>query len=245
MDIEVVGGHDFGRRAADVVCEAVRRQPDIILGLPTGLTPLGMYADLIRRLTANEVDVGRATAFAIDELHGVARGQVATNASYIARTLAGVPLRVDVMDSTAPDGDAECVRFAAVIAAAGGLELTIVGIGRNGHLAFNEPGSAFDSRARRVRLAHTTREPYIDAFGSFEATPAFGLTLGMAELLASREVLLLANGSDKASIVARAFDGPVCEDVPASALQRHANVTALLDREAAVALSADTKRSDA
>jgi glucosamine-6-phosphate deaminase len=148
------------------------------------------------------------------------------------------------MNSSALDGDAECARFARLLTQAGGLDLAILGIGRNGHLAFNEPGSAFDSRARRVRLADTTREPYIEAFGSLEATPTFGLTLGMAELLASREVLLLANGGDKASIIARALEGPVSEDVPASALQRHANVTVLLDRAAAGNLAPDTKRTN-
>lgn len=233
MRIEVVEAHEFARRAAAIVVADVERKLDIVLGLPTGRTPLGMYADVARRAAANEIDLGGATAFAIDELDGVPRDHVATNASYLSRALAGVLLRVHVMNSAAPDGDAEGARFAAMIADAGGLGLAIVGIGRNGHLAFNEPGSAFDSRARRVRLEDTTREPYIGAFGSFAATPEFGLTVGMAELLASREVLLLANGAVKASIVAQALEGPISEDVPASALQSHRNVTVLLDREAA------------
>jgi glucosamine-6-phosphate deaminase len=242
MRIEVVESAEFAARAADVVCAAVQAKPEIVLGLPTGRTPFGMYEELARHGAADEIDLSRATAFAIDELHGVPPDHPATNASYLSRALADIPLRVHVMDSSAPDGDAECARFATLLAEAGGLALAIVGIGRNGHLAFNEPGSAFDSRARRVRLEETTREPYIEAFGSFQATPQFGLTLGMAELLAARSVLLLASGSDKASIVARALEGPVSEDVPASALQRHANVTVLLDRAAAAELSADTKR---
>jgi len=174
-------------------------------------------------------------AFAIDELHGVAADHPATNASYLAMHAPAL-MRTHVMDSAAPDGDAECERFASMIDRAGGLDLAIVGVGVNGHLAFNEPGSAFDSRARRVQLVRSTREPYVDASGSFDATPEFGLTLGMSELLAAQRVLLLANGANKASIVARALEGPVTVDVPASALQRHANVKVLIDRKAALEL---------
>jgi glucosamine-6-phosphate deaminase len=141
-------------------------------------------------------------------------------------------MRVRVMDGEVADADAECARFASMIEKAGGLDLCIVGIGVNGHPAFNEPGSSFDSRARRVRLEASTREPYVDAFGSFDATPEFGLTLGMQELLSARRVLLLANGAAKASIVARALEGPVSEDVPASALQKHGEVIVVLDEAA-------------
>ncbi len=234
MQIEIVDAREFGRRAADIVCEALRRKPDIALGLPTGRTPLSMYEELTRRAGASEVNFSRVTAFAIDELYGVASEHPATNATYLIRELPDVA--VAVMDGAAADGDAECARFAGLIADLGGLDLAIVGIGVNGHLAFNEPNSAFDSQARRVLLEATTREPYIEAFESFYATPEFGLTLGMSELLAAREVLLLASGSDKAAIVARALEGPISVDVPGSALQGHGNVTVLLDREAAVEL---------
>jgi glucosamine-6-phosphate deaminase len=235
MKVVIVGAEGFASRAADFVSEAVRRKPNAAIGLPTGQTPLGMYAELVRRAAARAVYFEHVMAFAIDELHGVAADHPATNASYLAMH-APAPMRTHVMDSAAPDGDAECERFASMIDRAGGLDLAIVGIGVNGHLAFNEPGSAFDSRARRVRLEPTTREPYVGAFGSFDATPEFGLTLGLHELLSAPQVLLLASGSDKASIVARALEGPVSVDLPASALQRHSDVTVLLDREAALEL---------
>jgi len=243
MRIEIVGPEDFAARAADIVAVAVRRKPDAVLGLPTGRTPLGLYDELARRVAANEIDFGRATAFAIDELYGVLSDHPATNTSYLARSFASVPMRAPlVMNSAAPDAEAECTRFAALLEAAGGLDLALLGIGRNGHIAFNEPGAAFDSRARRVRLEDSTREQYVPAFGSLAATPESGLTLGMAELFAAREVLLLANGADKAAIVARTLEGPVSEDVPASALQRHANASVVLDREAAEGLATDGQR---
>jgi glucosamine-6-phosphate deaminase len=201
-----------------------------------------MYAELSRRVAAGQIDVSHAAAFAVDELHGVPRTHPATNASYLARALKGVPLgEQHVMNSEAVDADAECARIASLLERAGGLDLAVLGIGRNGHLAFNEPGSAFDSHTRPVQLDNVTREPYVAAFGSFEATPELGLTLGMAELLGAREVLLLANGADKAWIVARALEGAVSVDVPASALQGHKDVTVLLDEEAGTGLSADVR----
>jgi glucosamine-6-phosphate deaminase len=235
VQIEIADQADFGPRAADLVIDAIARKPEAVVGLPTGRTPLPLYAELRRGISAGKVDLSAARFFAIDELHGVPSDHPATNASYFARELPG--LAVAVMDSSAPDGDAECGRFVAQIERAGDLDLAIVGIGVNGHLAFNEPGSPFDSAARRVRLERPTREAYADAFGSFDATPAYGLTLGMSDLLSARQILLLASGAAKAAIVARALEGPVTIDIPASALQQHANVIVLLDREASADLS--------
>lgn len=237
MRIQVAAStDDLARRAADIVCATVRDKPRVVLGLATGKTPLGMYAELSRRVAAGDVDLRGVTAFAIDELHSVPRDHPATNALYFARELSLPFAALHIMDSEARDPQAECDRTRELIARAGGLDLVVLGIGRNGHLAFNEPGSAFDSRARRVALAQSTREQYVPYFGSLEETPAFGLTLGLAELLAAREALLLAIGTDKAEIVARALEGPISEDVPASALQRHPNTTALLDPAAAARL---------
>jgi glucosamine-6-phosphate deaminase len=237
MHIDVMDSQDaFDRLAADVVCEAVQARPDASLGLPTGRTPLGMYAELARRAAAGEAGLQACAAFAIDELHGVPNAHAATNASYFReRTLPFAELHV--MDSDAADPDAQCERFARLIADAGGLDLVVLGIGVNGHLAFNEPGSAFDSRARRVALADETRQPYVAHFGSLEATPAFGLTIGLADIMAAKQTLLLASGAAKAAAVARALEGPVTEDVPASVLQRHGDLTVVLDREAAAGLA--------
>jgi glucosamine-6-phosphate deaminase len=237
MQIELAPSADgLARRAADIVCAAVREKPEAVVGLASGKTPLGLYAELARRLAAGEVDLRSATAFAIDELYGVPRNHPATNASYFARQVT-FPLReLHVMDSEARDAGVECARFRHVLETAGGFDLLLLGIGRNGHLAFNEPGSPFDSHARKVALERTTREQYVDFLGSLDATPAYGLTLGIADLVAARSVLLLASGAEKADIVARALEGPIDQQAPASALQGHPNVTALLDWPAAVRL---------
>lgn len=237
MRIEVLKNEvKVSRRAAAAVCAALTRKPGCVLALPSGNTPLGMYRELARR--AGDCSLAEATVFAIDELHGVPRAHPATNASYFAKYLPAVRA-LHVLDGEAADADAECARFSRLIDGAGGLDLAVLGIGVNGHIAFNEPGSPFDSRARLVELARSTREPYAPRFGSFAAAPRHGLTLGIADLLAARAVLLLALGEAKAEAVARALEDPPGEDVPASALQGHPDLTVLLDRAAASQLTRD------
>jgi glucosamine-6-phosphate deaminase len=239
MRIDVVAtDEEFARRAADIVCAAVRGQPAAAIGLPSGNTPLGLYAELARRVREGNADFSRVTIFAIDELHGIRRDHPATNARYFREHLTQhLPLRAfHLLNSEAGEPESECDRFRRLIEGAGGLDLVVLGIGLSGHIGFNEPGSSFDSRARRVALARTTLEAYAHLFRSVEA-PAFGLTLGLADLLAARRVLLLGKSLDKAAVVANALEGPVSEALPASALQRHPELTVVLDREAASRLS--------
>ncbi len=239
MQVEIAKTpQEYGRRAADVVCTVARLKPAAALGLASGKTPLWLYDELAQRGSRHAVNFSQITGFAIDELYGVPPDHPATNVMYFRRELTGrVALRaLNVMNSETDDPDAECARFQQLIEDAGGLDLVVLGIGGNGHLAFNEPGSTFDSRARKVALEPRSREPYMPFFGSLEATPAFGLTLGIADLLAARRALLLANGAKKAEAIARALRGPVTEELPASALQRHPDLIVVLDREAAARL---------
>jgi glucosamine-6-phosphate deaminase len=145
------------------------------------------------------------------------------------------PERVHVPDGFAPDPEAECERYEREIRAAGGVDLCVLGIGRNGHIGFNEPGAPFDSRTRVVRLAETTRRVNATDFEG-ERAPERAISVGMRTICDSREVLLLASGANKAGAVAAAVCGEVSEAVPASALRRHPNVVFLLDRDAASAL---------
>lgn len=222
----------FARLAADLICrEEARTAP--VIALPSGSTPLPVYAELVRRARDGEVDFSNVTVFAVDELYGIPDGHPAGNASYFRRHL-DVPLRaLHLFDSEAPNPEAACSRIERLIEDAGGLDLVVLGVGVNGHIAFNEPGSPFDSRARLVELETSTRESFAQHFGSIAATPRQGLTLGIAGIIAARRVLLLATGENKAGIVARALEGPVTPEVPASALQRHARLTVVLDRAAA------------
>lgn len=236
---------EFARLAADLICDVIAQRSDAVLGLPSGTTPLGVYDELARRVQDGRADFSAVTVFAVDELHGLPPDHAATNARYFQKHLTDrIALHAcHLMNSAANDPDAECVHFMRLIERAGGLDLVVLGIGVNGHIAFNEPGSAFDSRTRLVALDETTRAAYAALCGSVEAAPTHGLTLGIANLLAATEVLLLATGANKASIVAQAIEGPTTETLPASALQGHPELAVVLDRAAASKLhSAKPKR---
>lgn len=229
---------DLGRRACDALAKLVVRRPSAVLALPTGETPVSLYSELSRRAAEGRIDVSRVVAFALDEWYGVPPDHPGSNAAFFRRWPA-LPLRaLHLMRSDAPDAEAECRRFAALLDEAGGLDLAILGIGLNGHLAFNEPGSPFDSRCRPVALTEITRRSHAAEFGGLATTPATGLTLGLADIMAATEALLLACGEAKAGVLRDALSGPVTEALPASVLQRHPRLTVIADRAAAAGLAA-------
>lgn len=238
MPIEVVrDASALARRAADIICETARATPAAVLGLPTGDTPRATYALLALRAEAGVCDLTGVTAFAVDEFCGVPRNTPGTNSMYFRREV-NLPLRtVHVPNPAAADPEAHITAFADAIRRAGGMDLCLLGVGVNGHIAFNEPGSAEDARARVVDLTEASRAAHAAAFGGLPAVPRRGLTLGIADLLEARAILVLAQGAAKAATLARALEGPRTADVPASWLQGHPHVTWLLDEAAAAALT--------
>jgi len=225
--------------AADVVASKLKENPHAVFMIPTGTTPLGMYRRLVRMHEEEELSFARGTFFNLDEYLGLPPDHPASYHVYMQENFYGLvdvdPERVYVPDGFAPDPEAECGRYEQEIRAAGGVDLCVLGIGRNGHIGFNEPGASFDSRTRVVRLAETTRRVNATDFEG-ERAPECAISVGMRTIFDSREVLLLASGANKARAVAAAAGGEVSEDVPASALRRHPNVAFLLDRKAASAL---------
>jgi glucosamine-6-phosphate deaminase len=230
---------DVAVRAAACVCAEVRERPEAWLGLPTGFTPVPMYTQLGRLAGDGACALGRATACAIDEFCDPSRGP-GTNTAFYARHLPAPLPSVRCPDPGAADPAAEVHQLAAAVRQHGGLDLCVLGVGENGHVAFNEPGSTRDSRARVIRLAEATRRAHADAFGGLSAVPLEGMTLGVADLLASRKLVVLATGVHKATIVRQAIEGPATARVPASWLRHHADVTWLLDNAAASELSNQT-----
>jgi glucosamine-6-phosphate deaminase len=222
--------------AADVICNAVRAESTAVLGLPTGKTPIATYAEIERRLRAGDADFGEASAFALDEFAGVEPTSPGTNAVFFRIHLPG-PLPLHLPDPTAIHLDGEIATFANGVRAAGGFDLCVLGIGVNGHIAFNEPPSARDAPARIVDLTQATREAHAEDFGGIERVPDRGMTLGVADILESRKIIVLASGAEKASIVARAIEDRPSAAVPASWLQSHDNVTWMLDAAAAAKLA--------
>jgi glucosamine-6-phosphate deaminase len=239
MSIEIVASPpELAVRAADIICEALTRKPACVLGLPTGMTPIGAYRELARRVAVGECDCSRATVFAIDEFLGVTRETPGTNSVFLRTQVAIAFKTLHIANPAANDPDKHIAAFAEAIERAGGFDLCVLGIGVNGHIAFNEPGSARDSRARVVDLTPESRRAHAASFGSLDAVPSHGLTLGVADLLESRAVLVLASGSHKAEAVARSIDALPSADTPASWLQGHADVTWLIDEAAAGLLAA-------
>ena len=238
MAIEVVrDASALARRAAEIICAVAEAKPDAVLGLPTGDTPRALYAMLALLAESGACDLRGVSAYAVDEFLGARRDTPGTNSMYFRHDV-NVPVRtLNIPNPASAEPDEHIAAFADAIRRAGGFDLCVLGIGRNGHVAFNEPGSGDDSRARVVDLAAESREAHAAAFGSLDAVPQRGLTLGVADLLEARQLLVMASGDAKAAIVARAVEGPPTAEVPASWLQGHANITWLLDEAAAAQLT--------
>lgn len=224
----------LARRVADALLE----KPDIVLGLPTGRTPVAMYAELRRLHDEGQADFSRAITFNLDEFAGVAPSHPGSFRQYMEKHLfQAVNLmaeRIHFLDGAAPDLDAECNRYEEHIAAAGGLALQILGIGANGHIGFNEPGDELVSRTHRVTLAETTRRDNAALFGGdISRVPREALSMGMGTILKADTLILVAMGERKARCIERTINGPLTPHLPASFLQLHRHAELYLDKEAA------------
>jgi glucosamine-6-phosphate deaminase len=214
---------------------ALAEKPSLVLGLPTGRTPLPFYQAL---RAGPHADWSQVRTFNLDEFVGVAPSSPNSYRAYMQRELfgpAGVPAdHVGFLDGCAPDLDAECERFEQAIAAAGGIDLMILGIGTNGHIGFNEPGPYLHARSHRAQLQPGTRQSNAAMFGGDVArVPEAALSMGMATILQARSVVLMATGAGKAGVVQAMMDGHITTAVPASFLQLHPRATVMLDRAAA------------
>ncbi|MEH3143292.1 MAG: glucosamine-6-phosphate deaminase [Mycobacterium kyogaense] len=225
--------------AAARVAELVCRRPTAVLGLATGSSPLGLYSELVRHVQGG-LDMSGVRAFALDEYVGLPpedrRSYAAVIRTHVTEPLGLDPGRVRVPTGVADDLDAACGEFEDDICAAGGVDLQILGIGRNGHLGFNEPGSLFESRTRVAALAESTRRDNARFFDRLEDVPTLCVTQGLATIMAARTAVLIATGAAKAGALAEAVRGPVSTQCPASILQQHPDVVVIVDPPAAAGL---------
>ena len=231
MNVHVVEPERFGEIAAALFIESIAGLRGPVVGLATGNTPVPLY----EALKPHASRLRAVHPFAIDE-YGGPRDHPCANRAFFARSwnaIAGVR-DVRQFDPWATDPERECERFARVLGEFGGLDLAVVGIGLNGHLAFNEPGTERTRGAHVAQLETSTRASAARCWG--EATPTWGMTLGLADLLGAHRVLLIASGAAKAEIVAAALAGGVSASCPASFLQEHSACDVLLDTAAAAAL---------
>ena len=239
MNIQIFDSPDDASEAvARRVGQALAQRPALVLGLPTGRTPVAAYAELRRRHARGEADFSRAVTFNIDEFAGAPAAHPGSFRTFMERHLfSGIDLpasHINFLDGAAADLDAECRRYDAAIDAAGGLNLLLLGIGANGHVGFNEPGDELMVRAHRVRLADSTRRDNAALFGGDLAqVPREALSMGMRSILGAAAIVLIATGARKARCIERTVNGPLTTHLPASFLQLHPHVELYLDRDAA------------
>jgi len=233
MQITIVNDYDeLSQAAAAHVMRVLRDRPTPQVVLPTGNTPLGMYHLLRTEWQAGRTDLSQARFFALDELWPLPEGHPATFAATLRRLLIdhGPVGHFDHLRSHAADPEVECHRYAEALG--GGIDLAVVGIGRNGHIGYNEPRTDMRAPCQKVELTAQSRLSAKAYFPDLEP-PEFGLTIGMGLIMAARSVLLLASGAEKAEVLAQAVTGPVTPSLPASLLQEHPGLIIVADRSAA------------
>lgn len=221
------------------VCRQAGKEP--VLGVATGSSVLGLYAELARLVEQGELDLSAAHAFALDEYVGLPVGHPQSYAETIRRTVTK-PLRMDPTRVHTPNGFAQDLEAAAegyerCIAHAGGVDIQILGVGSNGHIGFNEPTSSLASRTRIKTLTARTRADNARFFAREEDVPRHCLTQGLGTIMDAHEVLVVAQGEKKAAAVAAMVEGPVTSMVPGSVLQLHRHVTVVVDEAAASCLT--------
>lgn len=225
------------QRAAALVYRQVAQQPSSVLGWATGGTMEAFYAELVQLQQQRPLSWRDVTSFNLDEYVGLAADHPQSYRFYMRHRLF-MPLGMDeerthLLHGDAPNWAAVCTAYEQAIAAAGGIDLQMLGIGENGHVGFNEPGSSLDSRTRFTRLSAQTIAANRRFFSSGEWQPDAALTMGIQTILEAKQVVMLALGAKKSAAVAAMVRGPVSEHCPASALQRHPATTLVLDPEAA------------
>lgn len=234
----------LSRRAARMVDEIIRQAPQAVLALPTGSTPIGMYAELVRLHQERDTDWSHVTVFNLDEYVGIAPDHPESYARFMRQHLFdGIhlpPAQRHIPNGMARDVDAEAARYEAAIAAAGGIDLAVLGVGVNGHLGFNEPAESLTANTHVATLSEETWRrnfPQLASQHELRGTEdrpfRRAFTMGIGTILRAKRLLLLASGSAKRDILRQALHGPITTHNPASLLQLHRAVTLILDQAAA------------
>ena len=231
---------DISIEGAKIIRERMAKKPDLVLGLATGSTPLGLYKELVRMHKEEDLDFSQARSFNLDEYVGLAPDHSQSYRYFMNENLFN-HINIKKENTRVPDGmandlEAECLQYEEEIRKAGGIDIQVLGIGGDGHIAFNEPGSSLGSRTRIKTLTKQTIEDNSRFFEKEVDVPKFALTMGIGSIMDTRRAFLFADGEKKADVIAAAIEGPITADVTASILQMHPRVTYLLDEAAALKL---------
>jgi glucosamine-6-phosphate deaminase len=232
----------LAKTKAGQIAAALSAQPDIVLGLPTGRTPIRLYHELGTLHAGGQADFSSATTFNLDEFLGIPPHHPASYRTFMEQHLFSrvnlAPESINVLNGAAPGPDAECQRYERAIEDAGGIDLQLLGIGTNGHIGFNEPARELVGPTHRVTLTASTRRSNAALFGGDpKDVPVEALSMGMATILKARRIVLIATGKSKARCVDLMVNGPITTKLPASFLQLHRDVELMLDEDAAKQLA--------
>lgn len=242
MEVVILPGKEqAGSLAADAIEALLRAKPDAVLGLATGSSPLPIYDELALRHQRDGLSFAAAQGFALDEYVGLAPGHPESYIEVVRRDFSErvdvAPERIHAPDGAATDIAAECLRYETAIKQAGGIDLQILGLGGDGHIGFNEPGSSLASRTRIKTLTEQTRQDNARFFDSIDEVPHHVITQGLGTIMDAKHLVLIATGAQKAQAVRDTVEGPVTAFCPGSVLQLHPHVTFLVDEAAAAELA--------
>ena len=232
---------EMSKLSAELIAEVVRRKPRAVLGLATGSTPLGTYKELIRLHKQEGLDFSRVVTFNLDEYVGLAHDHPQSYHYFMWENLfkhININAKnVHIPDGTSKDIPGWCRWYEEQIVKAGGLDVQLLGIGSNGHIAFNEPGSSLGSRTRVKTLDEKTRQDNTRFFRNMNEVPKYAITMGIGTIMDSRQLILLANGAGKADAIRMTCEGAITAMVPATIVQLHPKATIIVDRQASSKLT--------
>ncbi|MCM2989654.1 glucosamine-6-phosphate deaminase [Bacillus safensis] len=234
--IEFENKDQLGKETAAIIARTIAAKPDAVLGLATGGTPIDTYKELIQLHQTHQLSFKQTKTINLDEYAGLDPEHENSYMTYMKRHLFD---HIDLPQDQyfLPNGNAahlekECLRYDQLIEDVGGIDLLLLGIGQNGHIGFNEPGTPFNSKTHVVQLDENTRQANARYFSSIDEVPTHAITMGIASILSSKKILLLASGKSKAKVIQYLEQAEIHPDFPASALKLHEDVTVLIDQEA-------------
>ena len=236
--MEVVTAEDYdgmSKEAAEFIYKAIEKNPNITLGLATGSTPQKMYQYLADMLNENNIDLSNVHTVNLDEYVGLDEGNPQSYHHFMLEEFfnkVNIPLEnTHIPDGKSGDLEAEVKNYEKIIADLGGIDLQILGVGRNGHIGFNEPGTPFDSRTQVVGLTDVTIKDNSRFFDKIEDVPTRALSMGLETIMDTKSILFLASGEVKRDAVNALINGEITEEIPVTILRKHENLTVMLDKD--------------
>lgn len=222
--------------AAQIIETVIREKPGCVLGLATGSTPEGLYAELVKQHQEAGLDFSRVATYNLDEYRGLSHDHPQSYHYFMDKHLFShvniLPENTHVPDGANPDADAACAEYEDAIELAGGIDMQLLGLGHNGHIGFNEPADCFAAMTNCIDLTESTIQANSRLFDSIDEVPRQAYTMGIGTIMHARSILMVVSGEDKAEIVRKVAFGPVTPQVPASILQFHPDVTLVVDEAA-------------